>query len=113
VLIFERLAAALDAWRAVARARDPGHQSGQPDPGVSMSSGAIFDVVTRPGHGIGLPQLPPHDLPRTWAQLGYEAGIPLTQICKLLGHASVATTQRYLNLDIDLETTIGDFVPFE
>ena len=47
------------------------------------------------------------------AQLGYEAGVPITQISKLLGHATVATTQRYLNLDLDLETTISDFIPFE
>jgi site-specific recombinase XerD len=39
-------------------------------------------------------------------------GIPITQISKLLGHSSIATTQRYLNLSLDLETTVSDFVPF-
>ncbi len=33
-----------------------------------------------------------HDLRRTYAQLGYEAGVPITPISKLLGHASIATT---------------------
>jgi integrase len=61
---------------------------------------------------IGKPELQPHDLRRTYAQLGYEAGVPVTQVSRLLGHASVATTQKYLNLDLDLETTISDFVPF-
>jgi hypothetical protein len=32
------------------------------------------------------------------------------QISKLLGHNSVATTQRYLNLDLNLEVTASDFV---
>lgn len=73
---------------------------------------AIFALVCRRGAKIGKPHLAPHDLRRTYAQLGYEAGVPITQISKLLGHASVATTQRYLNLDLDLETTVSDFVPF-
>jgi integrase len=59
-----------------------------------------------------LPELAPHDLRRTYAQLGYEVGVPITQISKLPGHSSVATTQRYLNLGLDLEATISDFVPF-
>lgn len=50
----------------------------------------------------------PHSLRRTYAQLGYEAEAPLTRISKLLGHSSVATTQRCLNP----ETTIGDFIHF-
>ena len=37
---------------------------------------------------------------RPIAQLGYQAGVPLTQISRLLGHASLTTTQRYLNLDL-------------
>lgn len=56
--------------------------------------------------------LAPHDLRRTYAQLGFEAGIPVTQISRLLGHADIATTQRYLNLELDVETTISDFVPY-
>jgi hypothetical protein len=37
---------------------------------------------------------------------------PLAQISKLPGHASIETTQDYLNIELDLETTISDFVPF-
>jgi len=37
---------------------------------------------------------------RPIARLGYQAGVPLTQISRLLGHASLTTTQRYLNLDL-------------
>lgn len=79
--------------------------------GDSMSAVAIFQLVRKYGGLIGIPELAPHDLRRTFAQLGYEAGVPITQISVLLGHSSVATTQKYLNLALDLETTVSDFIP--
>jgi len=79
--------------------------------GESLSAVGVFGIVRKHGAMIGKPDLDPHDLRRTYAQLGYEAGVPLTQITRLLGHSSVATTQRYLNLDLDLETTVSDFIP--
>jgi len=81
--------------------------------GASLSAISAFKIVRKHGAMIGKPELDPHDLRRTFAQLGYEAGVPLTQLAKLLGHSSVATTQRYLNLDLDLETTASDFIPLE
>jgi integrase len=79
--------------------------------GGSMSAVAIFQLVRKYGRLIGLPKLAPHDLRRAYAQLGYEAGVPITQISVLLGHSNVATTQKYLNLNLDLETTVSDFIP--
>lgn len=79
--------------------------------GGSMSAVAIFQLVNKYGRKIGKPGLAPHDLRRTYAQLGYAAGVPITQVSKLLGHSSVTTTQRYLNLDLDIETTASDFIP--
>lgn len=114
VPISDRLTNALDEWgkrvghkgrivRSLGRSREPKG---------SMSPVAIFNVVQKRGAMIGKPDLAPHDLRRTYAQLGYEAGIPITQISRLLGHASVATTQRYLNFDLNLEVTVSDFIPF-
>jgi site-specific recombinase XerC len=77
----------------------------------SLSAFGVFEIVQKHGALIEVPELAPHDLRRTYAQLGYEAGIPITQISRLLGHANVATTQRYLNLELDLDTTISDFIP--
>jgi integrase len=77
----------------------------------SMSAVAIFQLVSKYGAKIGKPGLAPHDCRRTYAQLGYNAGIPITQISVLLGHANVSTTQKYLNLNLDLETTASDFIP--
>jgi integrase len=79
--------------------------------GDDLSAVAMYQIVRAHGREIGKPELAPHDLRRTYAQIGYESGVPITQIKTLLGHSSVATTQRYLNLDLDLETTISDFVP--
>lgn len=115
VPISDSLANAIDAWgqivghhgriaRALGRNRQPKE---------SISPVAIFNIVRKRGAMIGKTTLAPHDLRRTFAQLGYEAGIPITQISILLGHANIATTQRYLNLELDLDTTVSDFIPFQ
>ena len=111
--INDRLAAAIDDWESVvgggyiARSISKGGEISD-----SLSAIGVFHIVRAAGEAIGKPSLAPHDLRRTYAQLGYEAGVPVTQISRLLGHASVATTQRYLNLDLDLKTTVSDFIPF-
>jgi len=114
VPIRDSLANALDDWAGVVGGdgrilRSLGRSKRL---GESISTTALYDIVGKRGAAIGLPELAPHDLRRTYAQLGYEAGIPITQISVLLGHANVATTQRYLNLALDLETTVSDFIPF-
>jgi len=81
------------------------------DIGESLSEVGIFNIVRSHGEQIGLATLAPHDLRRTFAQIGYDAGVSITQISVLLGHANVATTQRYLNLELDLTVTASDFVP--
>ena len=78
---------------------------------ASLTSAQVFNIVRKHGKVIGKPSLAPHDLRRSYAQLGYENGVPITQLSKLLGHSSVAVTQRYLNLELDLEVTTSDFVP--
>lgn len=114
VPISDALANALDEWGKVI-----GHQGRilrsidrRREWRESLSAVAIFHIVQAAGAEIGLPDLAPHDLRRSYAQLGFEAGVPITQISRLLGHASMATTQRYLNLDLDLESTVSDFIPF-
>ena len=77
----------------------------------SMSSAAIFHLVRKYGAAIGLPERASHDCRRTFAQLGYDAGVPITQTSILLGQADVKTTERSLDLALDLETTVSDFVP--
>ena len=81
-------------------------------PGESISTTGLYNIVQKRGKMIGKPELQPHDLRRTYAELGRRAGVPISQISKLLGHASIETTQEYLNIELDLEMTISDFVPF-
>ena len=81
------------------------------EPRDSLSAQALFDIVANHGAEIGKVGLAPHDLRRSYAQIGLESGVPLPQIGKLLGHESLSTTQKYLDMSLDLETTISDFVP--
>lgn len=64
--------------------------------GEKISGQTVLDVVCKWGEKLGRPKLRPHDLRRTYARIGYDAGVDIGQISKLLGHASIATTQRYL-----------------
>jgi integrase len=114
VPINERLAKAILSWqdlvgpkgnilRSLGRNRKPGK---------SISATALYNIVQKRGSLIGKPDLQPHDLRRTYAELGRRAGVPIEQISILLGHASIKTTQEYLNIELDLEMTVSDFVPF-
>jgi integrase len=112
--ISDKLANAITEWGAVVgdNGRILRSLGRNKNPGESMSTTALYNIVQKRGELIGKPDLQPHDLRRTFAQLGYEAGVPITQISVLLGHANVETTQRYLNLELDLESTVSDFIPF-
>jgi integrase len=57
---------------------------------------------------FGVPNLAPHDLRRTCAKLCRAAGGDLEQIQLLLGHASIATTERYLGSRLDLTNAVND-----
>lgn len=63
---------------------------------ASLGEKGVTGVVTRAGEAIGVPTLRPHDLRRTFAGLMEEAGTPVQEISKALGHSSVDTTIRYL-----------------
>ena len=115
VPISDNLANALDKWAAIVGSEGRVLRSVDQTGRVSgeLSASAVFEITRAHGAQIDKPDLAPHDLRRSYAQLGYEAGIPITQISVLLGHSSVSTTQRYLCLDVSLDVTISDFIPFE
>ena len=54
-----------------------------------------------------------HDLRRTAAALALKGGADLRQIQQMLGHASVTTTERYLEPMRSLQVTAGDFIQIE
>ena len=56
---------------------------------ASVAPARTRAVFRKYGVKIGLPELASHDLRRTFAQLGYEAGVPIAQISILLGHSAL------------------------
>lgn len=78
---------------------------------MPVTGQTIQNIVERYGEKLGYSrdkgnQLEPHDLRRTYAQNLYKKGVAVEVISKLLGHASVATTMRYLNIQVDVDSII-------
>jgi integrase len=67
-----------------------------------MTAQTIFEAVRIYGAKIGVPDLAPHDLRRTFAKLAHKGRAALEQIQLSLGHASITTTERYLGVRQDL-----------
>jgi site-specific recombinase XerD len=70
--------------------------------GGSMTAQSIFETVKKYAAEIGLKQITPHDLRRTFAKLAHKGRAALEQIQLSLGHASIQTTERYLGVRQDL-----------
>jgi len=81
--------------------------------GGSLSGMAISKNVTNVGVQIGYPQLAPHDLRRTFAQLAYNNGngVNIEQLRIIMGHSSVITTQSYVSAQLDLDRSACDYTP--
>ena len=73
----------------------------------------IWRLVVDYAIQTSLGNLAPHDLRRTCAKLCRKAGGNLEQIQLLLGHTSVATTERYLGTELKLAVAINDGLGIE
>jgi site-specific recombinase XerD len=98
--------AAIDVWTEAA-----GFQSGRVFrsinkggniSGDSMTDQAVFDVVKRYAEQIGVHNIAPHDLRRSFAKLAHKGHAALEQIQISLGHSSIQTTERYLGVRQDM-----------
>jgi integrase len=77
--------------------------------GAGLTPQAIRDIV----NGYSTLQrlaIAPHDLRRRHAKLAFKGGATPHQIQRSLGHASLATTERYLGTDFDIADAPGDHV---
>ena len=74
---------------------------------------AVWRLVVDYAAQTSLGALAPHDLRRTCAKLCRKAGGNLEQIQLLLGHASVATTERYLGTELGLAIAVNDGLGIE
>ena len=79
----------------------------------AMTDKAIEQLVRQHSKTAGLPGIAPHDLRRTCAKLCRSAGGDLEQIQLLLGHASVETTERYLDTRQNLLNAPNDHLGIE
>jgi site-specific recombinase XerD len=70
--------------------------------GEGMTAQSIFECVVQYGQRIGVDNIAPHDLRRTFAKLAHKGHAALEQIQISLGHASIQTTERYLGIEQDL-----------
>jgi len=84
------------------------HQQGRPGLRRRLTANVIWSIVQGYAAEIGMPKLAPHDLRRTCAKLCRASGGDLEQIQLLLGHASIATTERYLGSRLDLVDAVND-----
>jgi len=68
----------------------------------SLTGNCIRLALRKYTSELGLANLVPHDLRRTYARLAHKGRAKLEQIQLSLGHASVQTTERYLGVKQNL-----------
>jgi len=82
--------------------RDPVHDPSLPfvfpNPKTGKPFGCIFHSWANARRQAGLEEFRIHDLRHSFASILVNNGVPLYDVQKLLGHASIKTTQRYAHL---------------
>lgn len=74
-------------------------------------SSTIESIIRRIGNRADVKQCHPHRFRRTCATMALRRGMDVTLVQKMLGHDSLATTQRYLDIaEEDLKTAHRRFV---
>ncbi len=85
----------------------------------NLTPQAIYNIVAEHVLAAGYvnkdgePSLAAHDLRRTAAALALKGGADLRQIQQMLGHASITTTERYLEPMRSLQVTASDYIQIE
>lgn len=77
----------------------------------SLSPNAVNAITHFYGAKIGVPHLAPHDLRRSYARLARDGGASLEVVQHSLGHASIQTTERYVNSTASNDA--GSFIDVE
>ncbi len=96
-------AAGIDEGRLLRSIRKGGKRVGE-----ALSDWAVWDVVQKSAHEIGIERFGAHDLRRTCPKLCRKAGGDLEQIKFLLGHSSIQTTERYLGSEQEIAIAVND-----
>lgn len=77
--------------------------------GKGFSSQAVYDIVLEHARKVD-PDVRPHDLRRSFARLAHEGHAPIEQLSMTLGHASIATTERYVAAKQHFRVAPGDLL---
>jgi site-specific recombinase XerD len=80
--------------------------------GKGLSPQAVYLIVRGYAEQIRI-RITPHDLRRTFAKLAHRGHSPLEQIQMSLGHESIVTTERYLNVRQNLADAPCDHLGLE
>lgn len=64
----------------------------------SLDKRSVKGMLDRLGKRANVEKCHPHRFRRTCATFALRRGMPIEQVCKMLGHASISTTQIYLDL---------------
>lgn len=73
---------------------------------------AIRKIVQKAGGRVGF-DLDPHDMRRTFAGMLEQKGLNVQDICRLMRHKSIATTERYLEQNPARVTALGQGLSFD
>lgn len=76
-----------------------------------MSKVGLWDVVKRYAKKLGIAEVVPHDLRRSFGRIARKNGVPLDQIQQCYGHANLRTTQNYLGDTLDFDHPPCDALP--
>ena len=93
-------AEALRSWISL-RGDEPGplfyagRKGGHLLPGQGMDPGSIREIVARRAAAAGLQGVSPHDLRRSFVSDLLDAGVDISTVAGMAGHANVSTTARY------------------
>jgi site-specific recombinase XerC len=104
VPISSLLASHLRTWKEtvhggrIARKMNKGGKIGE-----TISAFGIFSIVRKYGQMIGITDLDPHDLRRSYGRLMYEATHDIVLVKDYLGHSDTKTTLKYIGYDLKLD----------
>jgi len=72
-----------------------GRKGGRVTPGRRMSGQAIYDVLQRRAAQATIEDVTPHDLRRSFVSDLLDAGVDISTVADMAGHANIETTRRY------------------
>lgn len=81
--------------------------------GRAMNRGELWNIVQKRGRraGIARSRLHPHVLRHSFATHLQRRGMDLRTLQELLGHSTIATTEKYAHLDTELRDIYDSFHP--